>query len=225
MKKAMKKIKIKSIILILILIVAVFVLKSPYIDSLYEGEYINFIRQILFKQGDNLIANVFWLFPIVGSLFVISNYSYNQLINFNTRYKNRRIYIKKVLFQTIIYSLLFHAFFAILEIVVFSKSYGIQFGLKIMNVILQYAIENTFLSLLVICISFVVKKYIYSYTSILTVLIILLNIPKLYGRWIPFVSFNYVNSINIITVTSCVVVTFIIYKLYLHCDIGGNYEN
>lgn len=221
----MRKIKIKSIILTVTLITTVFILKSPYISSLYEGEYISFIRQVLFKQGDNLIANIFWLFPIVGSLFLISNYGYNQLISFSTRYQNRRIYVKSILYKTIVYSLLFNALFAVLQIIIFSRSYGIQFGLNLIHVILQYVIENTFLSLLVICISFVIKKYIYSYISILLVIIILLNAPESYGRWVPFISLNYTNSINLITVISCIVVTFIIYKLYLHCDIGGSYEN
>ena len=94
-----------------------------------------------------------------------------------------------------------------------------------MNVILQYVIENTFLSLLVICISLVIKKYIYAYISVITGLIILLRVPKLYGKWIPFISLNCTNSINVFTIIGCIVITFIVYKLYLHCDIGGNYEN
>lgn len=225
MIKTIRKIKVKNMFLIVVLIGAVLILKSPYIDSLYEGDSIIFMKRLLFTQGDNLIANVFWLIPIVGSLFLISNYSYNQLIRFNTRYKNRKVYVEKVLYRTIIYALLFHTFFAILQIIVFSKPYEISLDLNLFQVVLQYVIENSFLSLLVICISIAIKKYIYSYILVLIGIMVLLKVPKAYGRWIPFISLNYTNSINLITVISCIVVTFIIYKLYLHCDIGGNYEN
>jgi len=225
MIKMMSKIKTRNVILTIALVTITFILKLPYIDSLYEGNYISFIKQVLFKQGDNLIANVFWLFPIVGSLFLISNYGYNQLIGFNTRHKNRKIYIKSIFYKMIIYSLIFHGIFSILQIIIFSKSYGTHFDLNVMNVVLQYIIENTFLSLLVIFISIVIKRYIYAYILVLTGLIILLRVPKLYGKWIPFICLNYTDSTYLITIISCVVLTMMIYKLYLHCDIGGNYEN
>ncbi len=225
MIKTVRKIRIKSVILMVAFIGAVLVLKSPYMNSLYEGDYILFMKQILFMQGEDLIANVFWLFPIVGSLFFISDYGYSRLIHFSTRYKNRRNYIRKVYFRTLGYALLFHFLFSVLQILIFSGSYGIQISFSLMNVILQYVIENTFLSLLVICISLVIKKYIYAYISVITGLIILLRVPKLYGKWIPFISLNCTNSINVFTIIGCIVITFIVYKLYLHCDIGGNYEN
>ncbi len=222
MIKLMKTINIKKGIFVIMTTIIIILLKRLFINSIYEGEYITYIKKMLFMQSsDNFMINFLWLLPIVLNIYVITTKGYDKLSHFDIRFINRKKYVKCELRKLLLETLYLNIFIVIIQMIAFSLQFKISLNISLLKFILHYLIYNIGLDLIIIFISLIIKKYMYSFIIILIMLIVFLQMNnKMFfldlGNW------NIVSMFIIISLFTVV----LIYRLYLHLDIKEvNYEN
>lgn len=221
----MKKSNLKNILIYLIIIIFICLLKKDHILSITIDKVS--IRDILIYWSDNQIVNLIWFLPSLFGMCAIAKKSFDKIINFDMRYKNRSRYINKVLISHVIKSFIFYFLLAIIQIIlipIFIKQ-NIIINLDDLTIILRFVIENMFLTTFVILLTMVMKNIMYSLiitmTSVFILLIAVVNLHLIPNNiYIPFINM-YLNNNELLTPFIIIILLIIIKKMYMHYDIGG----
>ena len=227
----MKKINAKKFLLFIISMLVVCLVKSIFIDSIPEQKYCDFVHDVLIYWGDNYLNNIVWLLPIILSVYIISGRFYLKLREFETRYWNRKRYVKAMLKNIFISSMFLNFMISLAQIIVFTIYFNkqINIDLNILSVLFRYVLENTFLNILIILCSMYINNYMFIVVVALIIIILSLTMtinlnvfaPNMY---IPFVNIYYSESINIITILLIPLILYFIGIKYEKCDIIGGGE-
>lgn len=204
----MKKIDYNLIIKSIIFLIITIILKFSYIPSLTDNN--NYYNMLIF-WGNNSIANLIWLLPIIFLNYQLTKKFVYKAINFNTRYVNRNHYINHLLMINFIYCLFLSIFFSLIQILIFIKFNNLNLSYNIFSCIITYFWINYLLNLCVIFLSLLIRKYIYSVVIIILLfclILITLNLLKLY-------------IICLISIVLCTFMNYAIRKKYFMIDLGG----
>ncbi len=217
-----KKINFSNILIITLFIIIICLLKLTYIASLPSDLYCVFFKSLVIFWGSSQFVNLIWILPILISLFIVSYKYYIKFINFDTRFKNRRKFFNKTIFNLLVYSIICNLFILFSQFFIIGLFQKVEFEYSNVLVIfiLKYILENIFIILLTILLSIIVNNYIYSYIIVIIIIISSLIIIEK-NNFIPYISLYTNNDINYITVILIIFMIFILKKIYLKLDLGG----
>lgn len=215
----MKRFNLKRIFTIILVLCLFCYLKKGNIpfDNSIPGIY-----NIIILWSDSVLINIVWLLPIMFTFYMIGKKFFFNLLSFDMRYKNRKKYFRKNVVYFITNSILFNSFVFFFQLIalLYINGYFICMNTSLLVFLLQYIVEMTFATLLIVLTGLLLKNFIYSYLIYITFFLLGIIILKP-NQYIPF--FSLYNSININFFSSfgIVILILIIKKMYKHYDIGG----
>lgn len=183
-----------------------------------------FWYKLLISFDEDFISNFIWLIPILYMLFFVSKTTYIRIMNFNNRYKNRRQYINSCIKEFILFSVFVSLIFIIITFgfACFKYSDYLIFDFNIFAICLKFTFEIMLFELLIVVLAIFIKNYTYSYLVLVFVFIICIMFFK--KKWIPIVSIFADYQFNYWSFISFVLFYFLLRKVYLCLDIGGDYK-
>lgn len=214
----MKILNKENLFIILMTIIGCY-LKTLYVE-ITDKKIILYKFSVLLTNN-NVIVDFILITPIILIILLESKDIYISLTKFNNRYHNRLKYYKSVIRKTL------YSHFVICMIVFiinnifihFVLNYGFSFSLNNIQVICKFMIELYFIIILITTLAFIVNSYIYSFITIVSILLIFLTIDK--NWWIPFISLFVNFRINIFTLLITLVLWLILKIIYIRKDLGG----
>ena len=161
----MKKISLQKVFWYILIIVCVCILKGTYIHAVGGDNYNTFVQNVLVFWDDNQLVNLIWFLPILLSLYLIAKNYFYSMNHFDMRFKNRKRFIYSAIINCITASILFNFLIAVFQVIVLSivSKTSIIINVAIISFILQYVIENTFLSIIIVLFAMFIKNFMYTY--------------------------------------------------------------
>lgn len=222
----MKKIDWRTIITFLLGMIVILALKRIYVLRFYEGDALQYVGRILGVTTDNSIVNIIWILPILLNIFLVGNHFYLKTLYFETRYQNRKKYIKKTIRDLLFISLSFNIIVAGIQILFFTIPFHIPLKMEYFLSIIHYVIENTSINFFLILIAFLIKNYMMIFIVLISGILILLRSSLPILSYLPFVNLFITNEIHINTIVLLIISIILLYHFYIKSDLkGGKYDN
>ncbi len=210
----------KDMILYSIVLIIVILLKKAYLNEIcVQASVASYYTIVNFSN--NSIFNLIWITPIVLNILIISKNIYYELINFDTRYKNRkRYFIKKIKKNFFV-----HILICIITILIQWFTFKFIFNLPIdinlvsLNILLKYIFEIYFIIIIILLFALMFDNYTYSFIYTIALMFLLVATTK--NFYIPFVTLFSNYRINLINCLFLIILYLIIKRLYNRIDLGG----
>ncbi len=170
---------------------------------------------------NNTVFNLIWITPIVLNILIISKNIYFELINFDTRYKNRKRYFIKKLKKNFFNHTLMCTITILIQWFTFIFIFNLPIEINFVSFIIfiKYIFEIYLVIILILFLSLMFDNYIYSFISTVALMFLLVATTK--NFYIPFVTLFVDYRINLI---NCLLFIFLYLKamqLYKRLDLGG----
>lgn len=197
-------------------------IKLPYLEFI-ENNYILYKIEILYMiLNDNILLFLIWVIPYILLIIFITINLFEQLNTFDHRYKNRKTYLKTILWKDFIpYSIAMTLINYLTQLIVFVfyKDYSVTFVEAFIILFLYYIIVLVS-SLLVICFYLAIHNIVFSFLmflasiTIFTSMLAYININIFELLYHPY-------FLCIILINIWMGITYIC-KTYIKKDFGGN---
>lgn len=200
------------------------ILKNNFVYSLYAGNSLDYIYKILCASSDNVFLNIIWMLPIIANFYFVARKIYEDLLLFNVRYKNRRMYIKVCIFKLFLISFIINFFSSLIQIIIFSQRFGIVIGVNCFEIIFHYIFDLTLFNFIVIFVALVFRNFIYIFIFVIifiNVLLLIMHLNIINLLAVPFFNLYGSSGISIFSLILMILIIFFLYSFYLRFDIGG----
>ncbi len=216
----MKRYDKKKLLLYIFIILIVCILKKPYLPEIID-DYSHIPFNILAFNSKNSYINFVWIIPIISSTFILTSSLYYKLINFDTRFKNRKRYLFECLKENFVQSIWFAMITILMQwfIFMFTFKFTIQINEMVFLIIIKYMLETYLLSSSILFLSLLIDNFIYSYTIVISSVIILINSFKF--SFVPFVNLYCNYNINISDALLIIILILFMNFIYRKKDLGG----
>lgn len=214
----MKKVNWKKWIVLGILILGVCILKYPYVLADENSEL--FIKRIFVIWGKEQYVNLIWFLTFFIIFFYSTNELCSRLEHFEMRFKNRKRYIIYLLKSSILQFLIVNFVVIFLQVLILSMIAKMKITMIPWMFFMHYVVEMLVSMLTIIVLYLLTKNYIVAYIIFIGVILLSLIITN--GvPFIPVISLFSKQKFNFVSVIFIVVNIYVIYKIYLHYNIGG----
>lgn len=217
------------VIYIPILIVTVIAKSSWRYVIFTDTNMADFLYKIIIFNSDHpLIDNntlaLYWMIPILYTLFLISKKSYFYMMNFKTRYKHRINGFKSCMIEHLKNVCIFSILTLCIQVLFIVPSVEIEFvyNWDIVVFIFKYLIEMYCASLAILLIGMWLKNYTYA----LLVIVIILLLPLLGAKffYVPILSLFVSYKINMVSIIGIIGLLLWLKKSYMKLDFLGGKE-
>lgn len=208
----------KNIFICILMLFLTCMLKSLYASDIRQDL---FFYKVLIMFSNDIVVNIVWLIPIIYNIIIISKDMYYELINFNVRYKCRFYFSTCVIKKYMLRHFFLCSFIIIFQYIYFILilKYPILINDILFIVFIKYLFEIYLIEIIIVIVSLKINNYIYSFISILFILLVFINFFKVF--YIPFVTL-YVNyKINFFDFGLIFVLLSLIVIIYKNKDLGG----
>lgn len=211
----------RDIIIFSFIIIAVTILKVPYVRSIINFMSNQYFCKLFVLNGNEQIANLIWLIPIVSTVFFISKQSYLCIMNFEVRYKNRKKYFYKLIKDHSIKIIFYNILAILIQYISICFMMNIPIAINGLSVqfIIKYFIELGVFSLTILLISILLKNFIYGF--LINISLLCLAMLSLNNSFVPVVSLYMDSYINLYSIISIFILIFLIRKVYTRLDLIG----
>lgn len=209
-----------NVLIFVIAMLCVGILKTIYVPSLEAMSFSELFYKYNVLYGQDPVANLTWLAPMLLIVFFVAKEGYIKLVNFNVRYQNRQRYIKSILYviiiKTIVYclcGLLIQGIFLICK-----TDMEVAWSIDAFIFISKYIIELFFVIMLLVVLALVLNAFTYAFLLIVASMVI--GMIKIEIFFVPFISLYVNSSINIVSVVLIIILVFGLYYIYMKKDLS-----